>query len=214
LLRVLVASDHPVVRAGLGSIVVSAADLTLAGETGSGDLLDRVAALQPDVVLLDAGASGLNLVWQLADGAAEVPVVLLAREGDDDALRQALQAGARGYLPWDATAEEILAALRAAAAGLVVVSPALAQPLIDAERPARSAGDAVAPAELPEPLTPRELEVLRLLAEGLPSKTIAARLGLSEHTVKFHVGSLLAKLGAASRTEAVTLAIRRGLLTL
>lgn len=201
-------------RAGLGSIVVSAADLTLAGETGSGDLLDRVAALQPDVVLLDAGASGLNLVWQLADGAAEVPVVLLAREGDDDALRQALQAGARGYLPWDATAEEILAALRAAAAGLVVVSPALAQPLIDAERPARSAGDAVAPAELPEPLTPRELEVLRLLAEGLPSKTIAARLGLSEHTVKFHVGSLLAKLGAASRTEAVTLAIRRGLLTL
>jgi DNA-binding NarL/FixJ family response regulator len=111
-------------------------------------------------------------------------------------------------LLWDTGSEELIGAIRAVLQGLVVLHPAASEALLGDVASLPSAGQAA------EPLTPREREVLHLLAQGLPSKTIASRLRLSEHTIKFHIGSIMTKLGAASRTEAVTLALRRGLIAL
>jgi DNA-binding NarL/FixJ family response regulator len=124
-------------------------------------------------------------------------------------LADALRAGARAVLPSDVPPDQLLAALEAAAAGLIVVHPAEVNAMFPATEPASRTI-----AELAEPLTPRENEVLQMLASGLANKEIAARLVISEHTVKFHVASILGKLGAASRTEAVSLGIRRGLVLL
>lgn len=217
LLQVLIVSDHPVVRAGLAAIVAAEDDCQVAGEATPAEVVAQAALLRPDVVLLDAvddDADGLETLAQAAAELPELPLLLIGREAGARRLREALRAGARGYILWDAAGEEVAAALRAVEHGLLVLDPRAARQLLEEIAPrgralAPSAADSAA-----EPLTPRELEVLQLLAQGLPSKTISARLHLSEHTVKFHVGSILAKLGAASRTEAVTLAIRRGLVAL
>ena len=208
--RVLVVSDYPVMRAGLRAVVEASGELEVIGQAGTGDALARVAELRPDVALLDAvddEQETVELVYRLSAELPEVGVVVLSRDPSDVRARQALQAGARGYLLRDVSAEEVSAALLAADQGLTVLHPAVAEAVFGRPQPHLPAGAA-------EPLTPRELEVLALLAQGLPSKTIANRLHISEHTVKFHVGSILGKLGAASRTEAVTLAIRRGLIAL
>jgi DNA-binding NarL/FixJ family response regulator len=207
LIQVLIVSDHPVVRAGLAAILTAAEDCRVADAVSSDELVVRSAELRPDVVLMEGESDEIEKVWRLAVEAPGAAVLFLGRDAGERRLRQCLQAGARGYLLWDAPPEEIMAAVRAVAQGLMVASPAPLQALLGPPPDQE-------PAYQVEPLTPRELGVLRLLAEGLPSKTIAARLGLSEHTVKFHIGSLLAKLGASSRTEAVTLAVRRGLLSL
>ncbi|MDQ6704902.1 MAG: response regulator transcription factor, partial [Acidobacteriota bacterium] len=167
-------------------------------------LLSRMSDTQPDVVLLEADSRDEDLhrtLQALNSRASQGAIVLLV----DDVSARYLRDGARAVLPHGASAREILAAIEAVAAGLVVGYPDVLEGL--SPGPALSAtSDGL--------LTTREIEVLRMLSEGLPNKEIAWRLGISEHTVKFHVGSLFAKLNASSRTEAVTLGVRQGLILL
>jgi two-component system, NarL family, response regulator YdfI len=147
-----------------------------------------------------------------ADLFRDLPVVLLAEILDPQTTARALRMGAHAVLPAELPRSQLLAALEAVARGFVVAMPTEAETMVAASQ--NSAPDTTGVEELLEPLTPREYEVLRLLALGLANKEIAARLHISEHTVKFHVASILGKLGATSRTEAVALGIRRGLVLL
>jgi DNA-binding NarL/FixJ family response regulator len=213
-ISVLVAAARPTARAGLAAVLRAVPGFAVVGEAaGAEDLRALAATLRPDVMLLELEQESEELAgafWQLADNAADTAPVLLCDAGDQWA-QAALRAGARGVLPRDATATEIAAAVTAAAADLLVLHPSVARALLPAEA---LAPHATLPIDLIEPLTPRELEVLRLLSDGLGNKGISRQLHISEHTVKFHVGAIMAKLGAASRTEAVTQAARRGLILL
>ncbi|HTA70519.1 MAG TPA: response regulator transcription factor, partial [Bryobacteraceae bacterium] len=157
----------------------------------------------PDVVLAD-WENGEDFSVEIADGVPEAAWVVMADEPGLSGVAEALRSGIRAVLPRHSNASQILAAIEAAAAGLVVLQPGDLDGLLVNPQPAR----------LREPLTPREVEVLGMLAEGQSNKSIAHRLGISEHTVKFHVTSIMGKLNAGSRTEAVTQGIRQGLIML
>lgn len=203
--RVLIVAPSAVVRAGLESLLGSSPALQVAGSLASLSSLPDLDAADADVVLLDWDHAALPFAGA---GETGTPVVLLVGERDAGETMDVVRRGVRGVLPRDASGVEIAAAIEAAAAGLIVVHPDVAsffQPLRAEDREAGA---------FEESLTPREVEVLALLAEGAGNKEIAHQLGISEHTIKFHVGSILAKLGAASRTEAVTLGVRRGLIML
>ena len=210
--RILVVAASPVVRAGLDAVLASNPALEVVGRaSATTTLAPQVAALQPDVVVVELeGHDDPAATSTLGDVLSAAATVVLADDLRGTWAAEALRAGARGVLPREATADEIVGAVEAAAAGLVVLHPAVAATLLPLlPIPARAV-----PAPPAPPLTPREIEVLGMLAEGLGNKTIARRLGISEHTVKFHVGSIFAKLDASSRTEAVTLGARRGLIML
>ena len=217
-LRVLVIADDPLTRAGLAAVLADQPGLVVCGRASSlDDLAAAVDLYRPDVLLWDAGWHPAPSLARLADLEARAPVAILLPDEAD--ARQAWTAGARGLLHRDAEPSRIAAALAAAVHGFAVIEPDFAEALQSAlpdRAPSRSedAGRAAFIEPLVESLTPRELEVLRLMAEGLPNKTIAARLEISEHTVKFHVNTILGKLGVASRTEAVVRATRLGLILL
>jgi DNA-binding NarL/FixJ family response regulator len=203
-LRVLVAAGYPSIRAGLATLLGQAGDIQPV-ESLPGFL--ETVANAPDVIVVDARSTGEEAIDALTDAYPRTPLVFIG--GDPAADGPGLSAGAVAYLPPEADAATLAAAVRGVALGLTVVDPALIV-AAGVHIHSRSLAEAAIPAG--EPLTTREREVLELVAAGLPNKTIARELGISEHTAKFHVGSLLAKLGAASRTEAVTIATRRGLL--
>ncbi|HEY7635466.1 MAG TPA: response regulator transcription factor [Gemmatimonadales bacterium] len=208
--RIVIAATSPTVRAGLGALLSGNPAFTVLESAARPEALAEVAEMvEADVVLLALEPSDpLPLPLTLppdAVGRAPVVVVLGDDSGEGWAAR-ALRAGARGALPRTATGEQITAAVAAAAAGLTVV------PNEAGALPPRPALVGAAPPV--QPLTPRELEVLGMLAEGSGNKVIAARLGISEHTVKTHVGAIFGKLGVSSRAEAVASAARLGLLML
>lgn len=209
-LRVLVVAADPLVRGGLATLLAEEPSCTVVGEEpADGDLAGAAELYRPDAVLWDLGwdpepelESSMERLSSLAD--AGLTIVALLPDGAHAA--EVWAAGAAGLLFRDAAAGSLLAALRAAASGLVTLDPALApagplQPAQEAE-------------QLIEELTPRELEVLQLLADGLTNKAIGGSLGISDHTVKFHVNAILGKLGAQSRTDAVVRATRLGLIIL
>jgi NarL family two-component system response regulator YdfI len=198
-IRVFVAARSNVVRAGLESVVRSSALLELAGAI-DWSRIESTDGAQADVLLIDAG----DMQTSFAD--LSLPVVQMIETSDAAQVNAALRSGVRGIISRDATSDEIEGALHAAAAGLVIITPDAAFALLSPARPPAAA--------LAEPLSARELAVLTLLVEGLSNKLIAHQLEISEHTVKTHVTAILAKLGAASRTEAVSQAIRRGLVML
>ena len=212
--RVLVAAPSAVVRAGLEALVASSARLVVVGQVASIEAAAQASeALQPDVVLIEhEWDDDLLVPGLLALGAGgHVPTVVVLTEHPSALWAAvALRSRVRAVLPREATAAEIVAAVEGAAAGLVVLHPATAEAALAslAVPPAMAAADA------PPSLTPREIEVLHMLAEGFGNKTVARRLGISEHTVKFHVGSIFAKLNVSSRTEAVTVGVRQGLVML
>ena len=209
-LRVLIVAAYASMRAGLHALLAEETDLILAGEvSGSDELARLLPEAAPDVILCDDNPPDRAALLE-ALARHEAPTVLLA---DCDALSPLLNAAlpAWGCLRREADGEEIASALRAVASGLVTLDRGFAALLsvptpVALERENRE-DDGVTPTES---LTAREREVLQLMAQGLPNKVIATRLGISLHTVKFHVASILARLGASSRTEAVTLGARRG----
>jgi DNA-binding NarL/FixJ family response regulator len=232
-MRIFVLSSYPTVRAGLRAVVSVHPGWMVVGESSPRTLAGPSApasegvSAQVDLLLADVDdPTTLAMLGALtATIQPRLGLVAIGAEGGDGALRDGL-AGATGtsgwlgalgvgMLPRDAAPEEIIATLDAVGHGLVVLDRGLARGLASSATLAPAPGGASGPVDAHEgPLTTRELEVLQLLAEGLPNKIIAAQLRVSEHTAKFHVASIMTKLGAASRTEAVTLAARRGLLLL
>ena len=205
-IRVMIVDDHAVVRSGLKAFLMVFDDLELVGEASSGnEAVQVVERMQPDVILMD-------LIMPDMDGAAttkvirgrwpEVQVVALTSFREDELVKNALQAGAIGYLLKNVGADELADAIRSAHVGRPTLAPEAAQVLIQASRhPVQPGFD----------LTEREREVLSLLVKGLSNNDIADRLVVSRSTVKFHVSSILSKLGVSSRTEAVALALNNKL---
>jgi DNA-binding NarL/FixJ family response regulator len=203
-IRVLVADDHPVVRTGLAAVLVQQTDLELVAEAENGE---RAVALyrehRPDVCLMDLRMPVMDGVAAIGTITAEFPeariLALTTYEGDAD-IRRALDAGARGYLLKDMLLTDVIGAIRTVRRGERVIPNAVAARL--AEFPERS------------DLTERELEVLQLVAKGLSNKDVARVIGRTDETVKIHLKNTFAKLGVADRTEAVTVAVTRGLIHL
>lgn len=207
LIRVMLVDDHAVVRSGLATYLMICDDMELVGEASSGEQAIRLCAkAKPDVILMDLvmpGMDGATATRMIREGCPDIQVIVLTSFQEQELVQGALQAGAIGYLLKDVTAEELANAIRAAYAGKPTLAPEAAQALIHATRqPAEKIGD---------DLTEREREVLALLVEGLNNNDIANRLVVSPSTAKFHVSSILSKLKAASRTEAVAIAINYGL---
>lgn len=212
-LRVLVVASSPLARAGLTALLDGAPGLNLVGQTaGEAELADALDVYRPDALIWDMGWEPLQTLDRLADVTDASVLALVADEAAAlEAAAALIGAGVRGLLLQDARTDMLTAALQALGQGMVVLTPAVADSL-RADSPLASSDRA--PDPLIDALTPRELEVINLIAEGLPNKTIAGKLGISEHTVKFHVNAILTKLGAQSRTEAVVRATRLGLIAL
>ena len=208
MIRILVVDDHPVVRAGIVSLLAHESDLEVVAEASDGaEAVALASAHRPDVVLMDLrmpGVDGVEATARIADGRANAPQVLvLTTYETDDQILAAIEAGASGYLLKASPAAEILAGVRSVAAGRSVLAPEMVARLV-----ARSRID---PAPKPT-LTPRETEVLALVAAGLSNPEIAARLGIGEATVKTHLLHVFEKLAVGDRTRAVTRAMELGLL--
>ena len=215
MIRVLIIAASPLARAGLENLL-AARQIEVAGSVASIDALtDQLSDLTVDAILIDSTGEPFEPFLDAVIGsglASDFSVVLLAEAASPTALTEALRAGVRAVLPSDISPDQLVAALHAAANGLLVLHPAQVPAQVNNGFPAVPRANALE--ELAESLTPRENEVLQMLASGLGNKEIAAKLNISEHTVKFHVASILGKLGAATRTEAVALGIRRGLVLL
>ena len=205
-IRILVADDHPMLREGLVAVLGTQPDFEVVGEAADGEEAARLARrLEPDVILLDLempGVDGVAALEKLRSAGSEARTIVFTAYDTDERILGSLRAGARGYLLKGASRAEIFDAIRTVHSGGSLLGPAVTSRLLDHIEQ----GD-----ERPDGLTPRELEVLTLLARGLKNAEIASELFISERTVKFHVSSILAKLGAETRTEAVRIAARRGL---
>jgi len=205
-LRVLAVTGDPLARAGLAGLVADQEDLNVTGQVGAdGDLPELLESYSPDVVVWDLGwdaSPALEAVSNLSELGPDI-VGLLA---DNSRVSEARAAGFKGLVRRDVSGSSLQAAVVAVSAGMIVVDSEF-----DQARPGLGQGP---PLPQREPLTPREIEVLELVAQGLPNKAVAHRLGISDHTVKFHVNSVLTKLSAQSRTEAVVNATRLGIILL
>ena len=210
--RVFVAATSAVRRSGLEAIIRENSDCRLAGSAPALlGLVERVRALQVDVILVDLPQPENQFPSLVASLEQAGSAVVALVDGANAAwIARALNAGAHSLLAREASPAEISAAIQSSSSGMVLLDPEIARELATQVRSRRSDPTP----EMVEELTPREVEVLRMMAEGLGNKELASRLGISDHTIKFHISSILAKLGAASRTEAVTLGIRMGLILL
>ena len=212
--RIVVADDHQVVRAGFAGLLATQPDFAVVGTAGDGAEAVRICReLQPDVVLMDVrmpGMDGIEATRQLAGPDSGGPRVLILTTFDlDEYVYDALCAGASGFLLKDVTAERLFDAVRVVAAGEALLAPTVTRRLIGEF--ARLRPHAAPPADRLAALTPRETQVLRLVAEGLSNPEVAARLVVTEETVKTHVSRVLAKLGLRDRTQAVVTAYESGL---
>jgi DNA-binding NarL/FixJ family response regulator len=216
-IRILLVDDHAVVREGLRAFLALQDGFEVVGEAADGEeAVQRAAELEPDVILMDLvmpkldGVSAMRELRRRGGHASRAKVIVLTSFLDDDRLLPALEAGAAGYLLKNSQPTELARAVRAAQAGEAIIDPTAAARLVgvlsgaDHGRPRATALDG---------LTQREREVLALIAQGRANKRIALELGISEKTVKNHVGHVLAKLGVTDRTQAAVLAVQEGLLS-
>ena len=212
MIRVLLADDQGLVRAGFRMILRAEADIEVVGEAGDGaEAVAGAGTLRPDVVLMDIrmpGVDGIEATRRISAAAGGPRVLVLTTFDLDEYVFEALRAGASGFLLKDAPEDQLVAAIRVVAGGASLFAPTVTRRLI--ERFTDGPGGREPPRELAE-LTPRELEVLRLMARGLSNAEIAAELVVSEHTTKSHVASVLSKLRLRNRVQAVVLAYESGL---
>jgi DNA-binding NarL/FixJ family response regulator len=210
-IRVVLVDDQTLVRRGIRSLLELAGDIDIVAEASDGE--EGVATIlreRPDVVLLDIRMprkDGLQVLRDLQGSGALPPTILLTTFDDDESLLEAVKAGARGYLLKDVSLERLTDAIRSVAAGGTVIRPALTERVLRGLEHVRRDFDALDPAD---PLTKREVEVLRLMAGGYSNREIADALGTAEGTVKNHASSILSKLGVRDRTRAVLKALERG----
>jgi two-component system, NarL family, response regulator LiaR len=206
-IRVVLADDHAVVRQGLRTFLDLQDDIEVVAEAADGQAaVGATLRTDPDVLLLDLvmpGLDGVGVLARLRDRDARARVIVLTSFGDDDKLFAALRAGAAGYLLKDVEPSDLVRAIRSAHAGQSPLSPAIATRVVEEV----AHGGSAAPGEL----TPRELDVLTLIARGRSNKVIARELGVAEKTVKTHVSNILGKLGLSDRTQAALYAVREGL---
>lgn len=206
-IRVMIVDDHDVVREGLSGFLRAMKDISLVGEAGDGvEAVELYQRLSPDVVLMDVQMprkSGLEATAEIYQYDPQARVIILTSFGDDDLVQDAIKIGAIGYLLKNASVKEMVDAIRAASVGKPTLSVEATQALIRAQ---------TRPKKRNYHLKERELEVLALLVSGRTNDQISLELDISRSTVKFHVSSILAKLNVESRTEAVSLALREGLL--
>ncbi|MET8047104.1 response regulator transcription factor [Streptosporangium sp. NPDC005286] len=206
MLRVMIVDDHPVVREGLRGMLEADPGISVAGEAGSGDeAVVRAGELRPDVILMDLrmpGGDGVSATSRILTERPQSRVIVLTTYETDADIVRAVEAGAAGYLLKDTSRADLLAAIRSAARGETVLSPSVATRLVTRMR-----------APVAESLSPRETEVLSLVAGGLTNAEIGRALFISEATVKTHLLRVFGKLGVSGRTAAVTTALDRGLLT-
>ncbi|MGX1914529.1 response regulator [Streptomyces phaeochromogenes] len=207
-ISLLVVDDHPVVRDGLRGMFESAPGFRVLGEASNGvEAVEQTAALDPDVILMDLrmpGGGGVEAIAHLTRAGARAKVLVLTTYDTDSDTIPAIEAGATGYLLKDAPRDELFTAVRAAAQGRTVLSPAVASRLVSAVRTPRAPGN--------EPLSAREREVLALVAKGTSNREIARELFISEATVKTHLTHLYTKLGVGDRAAAVATGYERGIL--
>jgi DNA-binding NarL/FixJ family response regulator len=208
-IRIIVVDDHPIVRDGLIAILGTQPDFQVIGKAGTGtEAVQLAEQLKPDVLLLDLEMpemDGVEALRRLRESGCPVRAIVFTAFDTDERIVGAVQAGAQGYLLKGAPREEIFNAIRVVHAGGSLLQPVVASKLL--RQVSHNENGA-------EDLTPRESRVLQLLAQGLQNKEIAAELVITERTVKFYVSSILSKLGAGNRTEAVTIAVQRGLVKL
>lgn len=212
-IRILVADDHPVVVDGLIAMLSTQSDFEVVGRAATGEeAIRRTESLEPDVVLLDLEMpeiDGVEVIRRLRELEVDAKVLVFTAFDTDERIVGAVQAGAKGYLLKGAPRDKLFEAIRVVSEGGSLLQPVVASKLLQ-----HMSGESEQEQHLPEPLTEREQEVLHLLARGKTNKQIAEELFITERTAKFHVSSILGKLGADNRTEAVTLAAQRGLVEL
>lgn len=234
MIHIVLADDHPIVREGLRAVLETQPDFEVVAEAATGEeALRQTLTLRPDILLLDLEMpvlDGVETIRRLRQqqgsaGVHSVGIIVFTAFDNDERIIHAVQAGANGYLLKGAPREEIFKAIRITMEGGSLLQPLVASKLLKhmgtlsqhtVSAPSLPVSNRLPQQHMPpyEALTERELEVLALLAQGMPNKEIAAHLIISERTAKFHVSSIMGKLGATNRTEAVSLAAQRGLITL
>ena len=211
-IRVLIADDHPLVREGLRGLIAAEPDMELVGEAANGaEAIEKAAALDPDVILLDLlmpVKSGLEAIIEIKQHNPDARILVVTSFAEDEQIFPALREGALGYLLKDASPRELLQAIRNVRQGESSIPPAIAGRLV------RHLSESSASSADTTHLTEREVEVLKLVAQGLSNQGIAGALVVSERTVGKHVGNILEKLHLANRTQAALYALREGLISL
>jgi len=208
-IRILIADDHAIVRKGIRALLATEADIEVVGEAADGkEAVEKAERLHPDVILMDLvmpGMDGIEATRRITTRQPEIRILVLTSFAEDEKVFPALKAGALGYLLKDAGPEELVRAIRQVYCGESSLHPAIARKVLqELSRPPEQP-------PTPEPLTERELEVLRLIAKGKSNREIAEELVISEATVRTHVSNILGKLQLASRTQAALYALREGI---
>ncbi len=218
MIRIVLVDDHPIVREGLRAVLETQTDFEVVGEAANGrEAITLTMRLRPNIVLLDLEmpiVDGVEAVQTINKLAGPVHTIVFTAFDNDERILRAVQAGANGYLLKGVPRDEIFNAIRITMQGGSLLQPVIASRLLQYMRPSSEMDESKQKARYVEPLTERELEVLNLLAQGMPNKEIAVHLVISERTAKFHVSAIMSKLGATNRTEAVSLAAQNGLINL
>jgi DNA-binding NarL/FixJ family response regulator len=211
-IRVVIADDHPVVREGLAAMLNKQADFSVVGEAENGrDAIEKARELHPDVILMDLRmpeVDGVEAMRQIGRESPGTRFIVLTTYDNDEFIFKGIEAGARAYMLKDSPRDELFRAIRAVHRGESLIQPAVAGKVLD------RFAELSRQVQVPEALSEREIEVVRLMAEGSANKEIAASLSISESTVKTHIQTIFQKLGVGDRTEAVTQALRKGIIQL